>query len=102
MQHKWTNACKGDVKRASAISVLMDKHPALIDWMFREDKPELKASPGQILKRAGAFSTGEKILIQLALDIWSGDGATKILDLDRLDPGNFKNALSAIELMRGI
>ena len=102
MKCKWSNACEGDLRRAQAISVLMEKHPKLMNWLFREDRPELKCSPREMLRQAGAFSTGERILIRLALDLWSGEGEAKVLDLDRLDPGNFKNALTAIQLMRAI
>ena len=100
MQCNWKDACKGDLKRAHAISVLMEKHPDLMRWLFKDDKPELKTSPEEMLRRAGAFSTGERILIRVALDLWSGDGNTKVMELDRLDPGNFENALHAISLMR--
>jgi len=98
----WTNACQGDLKRAYAIYVLMEQHPDLMAWLFCEGQPELQASPEEILNRASALSADEGILIRLALDLWSGNGGTQVVDLKRLDPGNFKSALAAIQHIRDV
>jgi hypothetical protein len=54
-----------------------------------------------LLDQASVFSSGEKILVRLALDIWSGQGYVHLSDIiDRLDPTNYNHVLAALRLLR--
>jgi hypothetical protein len=97
----WTNVCAGDRRRFNAIHQFLKPHPKLVDFLFRSDKPELHSSPDVLRKAAKGFSTGERILIRVALDIWSDSGDAKISDLDHLDPDSFKNVLLGLFISHG-
>jgi hypothetical protein len=96
---QWKNADPGDLKRFNAISMFLNKYPSLLTFLFSPTKPELNGSPESLKKRSGGFSSGEKVLINIALDIWSDSGDAKINDLYTLDSENFQNVLKA--LIRG-
>ena len=91
----WKNACPGDLKRYRIIAQALERHPNLLHSLFQTDRAQLTTSPDQIKRRTGAFSTGEKVLIRAALDIWSDQGGVLLNDLLRLDPINFKNMMMA-------
>lgn len=96
------NTSKGDLKRLEIIAKLMEPYPELVEWMFCKNKPELFGSPEFILREAGIYSSGEIVLLQVALDVWCGGGGTRVSDVCRtLDGRNFKAALEAmIELQK--
>ena len=84
-----------------AISLLLANDPRLLDFIFTEDRLELQASPQELLAASACFSSGQKVLIQVALDFWSGLGGASlenivsILDLER-----FEGFLLALECLR--
>lgn len=96
----WKNVTTDEKKRFVIISKLLEKHPHFIEFMLDTEKPELRASPEEIREQAGCFSSGEQVLVSLALDFWNGSGETRILKLNRLDQGNFRNAMEALRLWR--
>jgi hypothetical protein len=97
----WINACSGDLRRFKAIHQFLKPYPKLVEFLFRTDKAELHGSPEGLLKRSAAFSTGEKVLIRVALDIWSESGDARINDLDHLDPHCFKNVTLGLLIAHG-
>ena len=92
----WPTADADDQKRLEIISNLLWPHEKLLFFLFKTDKPELKGSPEEMKKRAQWFSTGEKVLISLALDVWSNTGGTMVTDLYNLDPVNLQRAFTAL------
>ncbi len=90
-------------KTFEAIQLVFHKHPSLIDFMFEKNRKRLSDFPENLLKKAIAYSSGEYILIQVALDLWSGSGNVNLYDLlTTLDKENFKNVLNALILLRKI
>lgn len=54
-----------------------------------------------MLSEAGAFSTGEKILIRIALDLWCGQGNVNLWDIvERLDLYNYEHVLAGLRHLR--
>lgn len=92
----WPTADIGDQKRLEIISNLLWPHEKLLLFLFKTNKPELNGSPEEMKERAQCFSSGEKVLISLALDVWSGAGDTKVTDLYKLDPANLQKAFTAL------
>ena len=92
----WKNASRGDLKRLEVIEEMLKDHPKLLEFLFKTDKAELNAGPDTLIKRMGYLSHGERILVRVSLDIWSGSGDTKLLDLFSLDQVAYKNVLLAI------
>ncbi len=97
---KWSNATRDEKKRLIIIAKLLEKHPQFIEFVLDEAKPELRATPEELRHQAGCFSSGEQVLISLAQDFWNGSGETRITRLNRLDSGNFWNAMEALRLWR--
>ncbi len=98
---QWKDADPDDLKRLNTIMIFMQKYPSLLTFLFFKTKPELNGSPETIKKRSCCFSSGEQVLINIALDIWSNSGDAKINDLYTLDPENFQNVVKALVRARG-
>ena len=92
----WPTADTEDQKRLEVISNLLWPHEKLLLFLFKTNKPELNGSPEEMKERAQCFSSGERVLINLALDVWSGSGDTKVMDLTKLDPANLQKAFTAL------
>ncbi len=100
---KWEEASRGEILKGEAISLVFLDHPYLEDFFFDPKMAQLKASPLEILELSKSFSSGERLLIQVALDIWSGTGEAKLSEvLERLDEANVHNVLNGLGfLVRG-
>lgn len=83
------------------IKILLKRHPKLLDYLFNYKANQLNDNPSIIMKEAGCFSSGEQLLIKIALDFWDGSGNALMRDIYQiLDPNNFKNVFSAIRAIR--
>lgn len=96
-----------DLKRINIINqLLVEKHENVLEHMF-DTKKLANLSPqeiegGRVSMRGpaedlldNAFSGGENVMLKVAIDVWNGDGETKLDDLLRLDPDNFMSVLVA-------
>lgn len=84
--------------RYQAITLVLKKHNNLKNHCFDTQKIELRQSPHKILESAGGYSTGEKLLLKVVLDIWNGTGNAKIRDvIEKLDARNFTNVLEGFK-----
>lgn len=93
----WKNAQAGCIGRFRIIEKLLREHPELVTWLFKDDAPEMFASAEVVKARAGAFSSGQLIMIKLALDIWFNGTHSNVFDIARrLDGENFVAAMEAI------
>ena len=97
----WKNACVSDLRRLNIIKILLKNHVKLLTYLFDKRAPRLNASSEE-LKNNG-FSQGEKVLIELALDIWSNEGGSKVMEITHgLDYQNFKRSLHVLTLLRSL
>lgn len=95
----------GDRQRLVAIEKALAEFPDKIEWLFGHDfsKPEMFGNKEKILEQIGVFSSGEQVLIKLALSIWFKSEICFVSDLVyTLDNTNFRNAIEAILLWRKI
>jgi hypothetical protein len=92
---KWINPTHSDGRRALRICKMLEQHPKLIPWIFHPTKPELRTDP-DVLLTGGGLSSGERILVRVALDLWSDVGATPLMDLARIDPDNLNRVFEAL------
>lgn len=100
LNFKWFETCSaGDRQRLEIISMALAKHPDLVKWLFKKDKPEMFAARGVVLAKARALSSGEFLLVEFACDVWFGGFDrfdSRIGELvHRLDNENFLNVMSA-------
>lgn len=94
---------EGDWKRLEIIKGIFVQDPEMVGWLFRSNKPEIFADPETVMKEAGAFSSGQKILIQVALAVWCWYECANIVDIcRRLDGKNFQAVMNAMIELRKI
>jgi hypothetical protein len=95
----WKNASVSDRKRYLIIAKLLESHPKLLEYLFHPKKAELSAPPEELLRNP--YSGGEKILIQVAIDLWSsGSGGTQLMDLNSLDGTHLYRVIEAFTSIR--
>lgn len=98
---KWPEASRSDNARYQIIAYATRGCPQLVEFLFRDDKPELRDCPEEMLSRAGAFSSGEQILVRFAIDVWSNEGKVLLQDvIHRLDDKNYENVIDSLKLWR--
>lgn len=87
--------------RHRAISVLLANDPRLLEFLFHPCRSRLARSAATLRRSAGAFSSGQQILVRIALDIWDDAGHVRLSDVVyRLDPVRFEAFLLALEVLR--
>ena len=97
----WNNACSGDVKLYKAVAILLTQYPHLLTFLFHPTIPKLNKPPHIIKHSIGHLSSGEKLLVLIALDFWSSDGNASIAEVNNiLDDINLNAFLNALVFLR--
>ena len=97
----WQNAGSHELHLQVVLNLIFRKHSKLLEFLFEINKPRLCAEPRILLAESGGFSSGEQLLIRIALDIWDGSGNARISDIIKsLDDENFRNVLASIWNLR--
>ena len=97
----WQAATTSDRYTYSVIAIIFRNHPYLLRFLFEDRSPRIRFQPMELRRRAANFSSGEQLLIRVALDVWSGSGNAKIWQiLETLDADNFLNVLVALAKLR--
>ena len=84
--------------KISVIQALLRHDERLLEFFFSHKRPgELRDSPAIVIQETGCLSKGEQLLIRAALDVWCGEGQTKLVDLlDSWDHLNWAAFLRAM------
>lgn len=88
--------------------LLSGRNEKLLPFLFGPDCDSITDRSGEmnlefIEENIGALSAGEQILCRVAMDIWGGYGKVKIFDIcRRLDEGNFRAVMTAMERYRNL
>ncbi len=99
----WREATSSDRRMYQAICLVFLNHPKLLEFFFEKKRPRIRFVAEQMRKEAAGFSSGEQILIRVALDMWSGSGNAKVWQmLETLDSSNFGNCLKALGFLRSL
>lgn len=99
----WKHATEADRRIFKAISILLSNHLNLLDFLFRNDEAKLNGPSDKILKNSLGLSKGERVLIQISLDMWSGSGGARFLDiLNDLDPHNVSRFILTLRYINAI
>lgn len=104
---KTFNILPTDARRFAIIERLLtaETHNRFIlEWLFVEGKSEMFSGAENILDEATGFSTGERILIEVAVCIWfNHEGVATMWDIcRRLDATNFKAVMNAFRDYRNL
>jgi len=87
-------------KQLEAISLLFTHDPSTLDFFLNDDRNGLRFHEDQTMHFFGCYSSGEQILIRIALDIWSYSGNSNLSDiLAILDSERTDAFLQAMGLM---
>jgi hypothetical protein len=79
-----------------SIRIILKDHPKLVRYIFNGKKAELAQSSEKILEGTHSFSSGEQVLIKVALDFWDSSGDVLLRDIyQRLPPNLCKKVFNA-------
>jgi hypothetical protein len=99
----WKEPGRHQLRMQETLNLIFHNHPALLAFLFETEHARLRRAPEDLLVRAGAFSTGEKILIRIGLDLWTGQGDVHLWDIvERLDEENYHYVLAGLRHLRPI
>jgi hypothetical protein len=94
---QWHNARPRELKFQVVMTALFAANSRLLPLVFARDQPRLRDEPENILTQARGLSSGEYLLLRLALDLWNDSGSVRIQELiSTLDSLNFANAIGAL------
>lgn len=97
----WEQATVRDCLLGEAISLVLLNHPNILEFLFDPIRAKLRKSPDELLQLSKSFSSGERILVRVALDIWNGSGnATVWQILESLDDHNLANVLNGLSFLQ--
>jgi hypothetical protein len=97
---RWLSATAAEGELLLAMRRLFAQHPELLNWVFDPEHPRLRLLPERLLQDARAFSSGEVLLVRVALSLWNGCGVVGIHELvEHLDSCNFDNVLQALRYL---
>lgn len=99
----WIDADSGCKKRFEIVSVALRHNQKLIDFLFLKHKAEMFSGADEVLRKSGMFSSGEQVLVKVAVDIWFNESRSSIFDIcRRLDPNNFVAVMEAMVAFRAL
>lgn len=99
----WQGAGRHERRMQEVLNLIFQNHPQLLGFLFEGEHARLRGVPEELLVEACAFSTGERILVRVALDLWSGTGHVHLWDMvERLDDENYHHVLAGLRHLRPI
>ena len=97
----WQEASESDQRLGVALEWIFRNDIELLELLFESSSPNLKDEPENLLSKIGCFSSGEQILIRVALDLWSGSGGARFWDvIHRLDGRHKMSVIVALGYLR--
>jgi hypothetical protein len=91
----WEVMSVQDSKRLEVISLLFDGDETLLRFLFNLRRPELRKTRSELLLEAQRLGTGERILIEIAMDTWDREGRFSDV-FNKLDGENLVRLVRAI------
>jgi hypothetical protein len=99
----WRHAKPSDHHVFKVVALIFHNHPELLEFFFEKERPRIRFQAIEMRRHAAGMSSGEQLLLRVALDVWGGSGNAKIWQLiETLDSGNLANVLKALALLRGL
>jgi hypothetical protein len=93
----WKKPIVAEQELLIAMTKLFADNERLLYFVFNSDQPKLRDDPENLIEAAKSMSSGEYVLIRLALDIWNESGGVQVNELLRkLDPINFAKAIATL------
>jgi hypothetical protein len=97
----WKNPGRGGQRMMEVMNHIFRHHPQLLEFLFDQESPQLRKGAEWLMREAGAFCTGEKILIRIALNLWNGYGSVCLWDvIEKLDQQNYQQVIRGLRHLR--
>ena len=96
----WEDASAGDLKTLESVIFMLGRYQnKILPMIFHKSIPRLVAPRDQIIASTRCFSSGEQILVELALDLWERVGITPIFSVFHvLDLSTLKRVVKVFSL----
>lgn len=99
----WQETGRHQNRMMETLNIILGNHPEILEFLFEKDRPRLNHEPEILLSRSAGFSSGQRVLIRTALDLWNGSGEVKLWQIiEDLDANNYKNVIQGLGHLRGI
>jgi hypothetical protein len=99
----WDKAGRAERRMMESLNLMFSGHGKLLEFLFEPDRPKLRQEPEILLSLAGGYSSGERILIRVALDIWCGAGEVRLWDIiEKLDDECYAQVLRGLGHLKEI
>lgn len=95
----WEGASVEEQKQFLAISILFGDRKDLLSWLFDTSRARLRFSAEALKRNCRGMSSGDQILIKIAIDLWCEQGGTQITDLQSLDSNLVRRVLKVLEML---
>ncbi len=97
----WDVVDRDTYNRLLIIVELLRADDRLLEFVFNSVKAELRTCPQTLIEESRCLSSGEQILIRVALDIWSAEGFATVGELlTALDYSRFEDVIWAMKSAR--
>jgi hypothetical protein len=77
----WKSACASDLNLYAKVSTLLGEDPQLLSFLFAKEAARLRLPPDELINAATSMSSGEYVLVKLAIDLWCGQGRCLVSEL---------------------
>lgn len=96
----WETATVGERMLLQAMERLFKNHHELLTFVFDPSQPKLRRAPTTLLAETQALSSGEAVLVRVALDLWNQTGEVSLYEIiERLDYENFEAVTAALRML---
>ncbi len=86
-----------------SLNIIFVGHFKLLEFLFDKEKAILLHESAFLIESALGYSSGEQILIRIALDLWNGSGDVKLWQIiECLDDDTYVDVLSGLRHLRQI
>ena len=88
-------------KLKEVFKILFRGNDKLFSYLMDEKREKLRTNPEQVKKSICGLSSGEQILIKIALDFWNGSGKALWWEVfNKLDGRNTANVVEALVYLK--
>ena len=97
----WENPGRGGRRLMEVMNLIFRNHPELLGFLFEPARPKLRHEAEKLMGEARGFSSGEQILIRIALNLWNGHGSVSLWDvIEKLDQENYQQVVLGLQHLR--
>jgi hypothetical protein len=99
----WQKPGRHERRMMETLNIIFVGHSKLLEFLFAREKAVLLQEPAFLMESAYGYSSGEQILIRVALDLWNSSGDVKLWHIiECLDDDTYENVLTGLRHLRRI